>query len=91
MDGYACHVDFKTLLLLRDNGIVVAGLPAHASSVLKPLDLSIFGPLKEQFRLRLNIRTMTTAKNGLQYVFTIFEVLRNAYQCKIQSQVFDVH
>lgn len=28
MDGYACHVSFRTLSLLKENNIVVAGLPA---------------------------------------------------------------
>lgn len=49
MDGYSCHVSFKTLSLMKDNGIVVAGLPAHTSHALKPLDVSVFRPIKQEF------------------------------------------
>lgn len=44
LDEYSCHVSFRKLSLLRDNGIVVVGLPAHTSHVLQ-IDVAIFGPL----------------------------------------------
>lgn len=50
MDGYQCHISFKSLLLLKDNGIVVADLAAHASHVLQSLHVAVFRPLKEDIR-----------------------------------------
>lgn len=58
MDGYASHVSFKKLRLIWGNGIVAAGLPAHTPYVLQPLEVSIFGPVKEDFRRWVNIRTV---------------------------------
>lgn len=46
MDGYAFHISYKTLSLFSSNDISVAGLPAHTSHVLQPLDVGVFSPLK---------------------------------------------
>ena len=72
MDGYACQITFKTLSILCENGIVVVGIPAHTSHVLQPLDVGVFGRLKEKFRQLLVHRSITTSKKTritfLQYV-----------------------
>lgn len=70
-DVYECHIAFQTLSLLLYNGVVFAELTAHTSHVLKPLEFSIFGPLKENFRRRLNLRTITNAKEEHQDISTI--------------------
>ena len=43
-DGYAGHLQYRVLQLLKTNNIIVAGLPAHSSHVLQPLDVGVFAP-----------------------------------------------
>lgn len=50
MDGFSGHMTYKTSRLLRDNGIVVAGLPTHTPHVLQPLDITVFELLKQEFK-----------------------------------------
>ncbi len=78
-DGYAGHLTFRTLNHLKTNGIIVAGLPAHTSHVLQPLDVGVFGPLKEKFRQQLCARSVTSATNGRNDIYTVCELLRRAY------------
>lgn len=78
MDGYACHLSFKTLSLLK-NGIIVAGLPANTSHVLQPLDVSVFGQLKEEVRRRLSLQKAYKVKRDRNEVFTVCELLPDSY------------
>ena len=41
---------FKTLNYLKDNDVVVVGLPALTSHVLQTLHVGVFGPLKEELK-----------------------------------------
>lgn len=86
MDGYACHVSFRTLSLRKENDILVAGLLAHTSHVLQSLKISVFGPLKEDFVILLNMRTITTNNDERSVIFTICELLRNAYHAFFNPQ-----
>lgn len=65
MDGYACHLLFRTLSLLKENVILVLGLPVHTPHVLQPLDISVFGPPKEEFRRLLNMPKISTNKEKI--------------------------
>lgn len=38
-DRYALHINYRTFRLLKDNNIIVVGLPTHTSHVLQPLHL----------------------------------------------------
>lgn len=80
MDGYSCHISFKTLSLFRENGIVVACLPAHTSHVFQPLDVGVFSSLKEEFRRLLGRRTVFSKHETSNDIFTISESLCKAYQ-----------
>lgn len=42
LDGYGSHVQFKTLQLLKENGVIIIALPSHTSHVLQPWDVSVF-------------------------------------------------
>lgn len=79
LDRYSCHVSFKTLSVLKENGVIFAGLPVHMSNV-QPLDVRIFGPLKEEFRCLLNRRTIKTSKDTRNDISTMCELLCLAYQ-----------
>lgn len=46
VDGHKAHVTQEVILTAAQNQVLVFCLPAHASHLLQPLDLSLFGPLK---------------------------------------------
>ncbi len=79
VDGHGSHIQYSTLQLLKDNNIFVAGLPAHTSHALQPLDVGVFGPMKEYFRQLLSTRTIATAQGCRFDVFTVCELLSKAY------------
>ena len=47
VDGHKAHVTKDVIELAVRNNVLVFCLPAHASHLLQPLDLSLFGPLKK--------------------------------------------
>lgn len=76
--------------MFQENNIVVAGLPAHKSHALKPMDLSVFSPMKEAFKRPLSRRAVCTIYQGntRNDVFTVCELLRMSYQeCVIARNV----
>ena len=52
-DTFAGHLSYKALRRLRDDNIIFAGLPAHTSRALQPLEAEVFGPHKELSLLHL--------------------------------------
>lgn len=78
-DGFAGHLSYRVLSLFKAHRIIVAGLPAHTSHVLQPLDVGVFAPLKQAFRTHLSRRTVTSRKDARNDVFTICELLSLAY------------
>ncbi|KXJ15434.1 Jerky protein [Exaiptasia diaphana] len=47
VDGHKSHVTEELINAAVANNVIVFCLPAHASHLLQPLDLSLFGPLKK--------------------------------------------
>ena len=67
MDGHTTHINMAIIEFCRDNQIILFCLPAHASHILQPLDVSVFGPLKqfwnksiENFKMKYHL-SMTKA------------------------------
>jgi hypothetical protein len=50
LDGHGSHMTEDFLFECYINNIFVLFLPAHASHVLQPLDVALFGPLKQAYR-----------------------------------------
>ena len=46
MDGFSAHLNDVSIDLLVTNGISLKLLPPHSSHLLQPLDVLLFGPLK---------------------------------------------
>lgn len=46
MDSYSDHARYSTLKYLKENRIIVIGLPTHTSHTLQPLDVSVFSSFK---------------------------------------------
>jgi hypothetical protein len=47
MDGHTSHMNIAVAEFCRDNNIILYCFPAHASHVMQPLDVSVYGPLKK--------------------------------------------
>ncbi|KAM5526920.1 transposase [Fusarium oxysporum f. sp. phaseoli] len=54
LDGYRSHMTEEFLWECYNNNIYLLFLPAHASHVLEPLDVAVFGPLKRAYRRLLS-------------------------------------
>ena len=73
MDGHTTHINVAIGEFCRNNDIILYCLPAHASHILQPLDVSVYGPLKlfwnkalNNFKLKYNL-----AMNKSHF-FTVF-------------------
>ena len=49
LDGHTSHKSLAAVLKARENNIILLTLPPHCSHKLQPLDLTFFGPLKNQY------------------------------------------
>ena len=50
VDGHASHVSTEFIQFVRENKIVCLCLPAHSIHLLQPLDIGVFGPLKQNYK-----------------------------------------
>ncbi|XP_021345515.1 uncharacterized protein LOC110445301 [Mizuhopecten yessoensis] len=50
VDSHSTHIDLQTTRFCRENKIILYCLPAYASHIIQPLDVSFFGPLKLNWR-----------------------------------------
>jgi 4-hydroxybenzoate polyprenyltransferase len=50
LDGHGSHMTEDFLFECYDNNVFLLFLPAHTSHVLQPLDVAVFGPLKNAYR-----------------------------------------
>lgn len=46
MDGHSTHVNIAVSEFCRDNKIILYCFPPHASHIMQPLDIAVYGPLK---------------------------------------------
>ena len=47
LDGHISHINLAVSDFCRDNNIIIYCFPAHASHIMQPLDIAVFGPLKK--------------------------------------------
>ena len=47
MDGHTSHINLAVAEFCREKSIILFCLPPHASHILQPLDVSVYGPLKQ--------------------------------------------
>ena len=80
LDGYGAHKSFQALELLKRNNIFVIALPAHTSHRTQVLDYSIFSPFKTYLRNALNERVLTTSGSVRNDIYTLCELVHDAYK-----------
>ncbi|CDF33433.1 unnamed protein product [Chondrus crispus] len=79
-DGYGAHVSLRALKVLKENNIVVVGLPAHTSHRTQVLDYSVFSSFKTFFRSTLNRRAIGATNECRNDIYTLCEMLHEAYK-----------
>ena len=60
VDGHLSHVSTKFFQFVREHKIVCLYLPAHSTHLLQPLDVGVFGPLKQNYKMLLAEKTRFT-------------------------------
>ena len=49
LDGHTSHINIAVAQFCFDHDIILYCLPPHASHILQPLDVSVFGPMKKKW------------------------------------------
>jgi hypothetical protein len=70
MDNHESHISVPTLNFCKENGIVLLTFPPHCSHKLQPLDLSVYGPLKNYYNIA--VTDWLTSNGGS--TMTIYEI-----------------
>ena len=47
MDGHTSHLSYFVVKCAQENNVILFCFPLHNSHILQPLDVSVFGPLKQ--------------------------------------------
>ena len=77
-DGYSGHIQLEVLTLLQANRVHFVALPSHTSHVLKPLDVSVFGPFKS--KVQADLHKLSRHARFIE-VFGASMCLSTAYSC----------
>jgi hypothetical protein len=83
LDSHEAHISLAVIDFCRDNGIDLLTLPPHTSNKLQPLDISVFGPMKQRFRNAQN-NFMLSARRPI----TIYDIA--ALSCGAYNDSFTV-
>ena len=54
MDGHSSHINLAVADFCRKHEIILFCFPPHASHIIQPLDISVYGPLKKQWNTSVN-------------------------------------
>ena len=68
-DGYGSHVRYKTLKVVKNNGMICVGLLAQTSRAFQPINFSVFRAFKEDFKKQLGNKVITL--NGTNEIFLL--------------------
>jgi len=79
-DGYASHLSLRVLNLFRDACVIVYALPSHSSHLTQPLDVTVFGPMKERAKKTVSTDINNPLNAASKFtVYTACEVICTAY------------
>ena len=74
LDGHTSHINLAVADFCRENNIILYCFPAHASHVLQPLDVSVFGPLKKRWNKSIDdFRLVHKMSITRSHFFQIFD------------------
>ena len=85
MDGHTSHINVAVSELCRENDIILYCFPPHASHLMQPLDVSVYGPLKKYWNESLD--SFSRKYRGLAMTRNhFFSVLDTAWKKAVASR-----
>jgi len=78
-DGYGAYLAFRSLVILRQNNVIVVALLAHTSHRTQVLDYNVFSPYNSYFRNAPNRLVVAGGAEKRNDVYTLCEILNDAY------------
>ena len=60
MDGHSSHINLELIKLAREKGIILMCSPSHTTHALQPLDVGVYGPVKNSWKKILKEHKMQT-------------------------------
>lgn len=60
VDGHKSHLSLPLLKIAREKGVHLYCLPPHCTHVLQPLDVGVYGPIKQEWKKILREFKLTT-------------------------------
>jgi hypothetical protein len=72
LDGHSSHTSLEFIQYCEYHQIIPLCLPPHATHLLQPLDVSIFGPLGHQYKKLVRENSLFGAQNVTNEQFLIF-------------------
>ena len=74
LDGHTSHINLAVADFCREHEIIIFCFPPHASHVLQPLDVSVFGPLKKKWNKSIqDFRLLHKMSITRSHFFGIFD------------------
>lgn len=74
MDNHESHMSIEA----KDNGVVLLTFPPHCSHMMQPLDVSVYGPLKQYYDDACNAWQLENAGQFLT-IYNIAQILGAAF------------
>ena len=84
VDGHVSHTNPEFMQICHQNNIQLLLLPPHATHILQPLDIALFGPLKSKYKVELQ-RVLRRSKSKVvrkEHFIETYEVARRAAFCQ---------
>lgn len=72
LDGHSSHVSLEFIQYCEDHRVIPLCLPPHATHLLQPLDVSIFGPLGHRYRKLVQENSLFGVQNVTNEQFLVF-------------------
>ena len=85
MDNFVGHLDYAAFEYMRSHHVYVAGLQAHTSDLTKPLDLSVFGPYKKEYRQQYRTLNGKSTIIGIEQR-DVVNIMSGAYKKSFNSR-----
>jgi hypothetical protein len=75
MDGHTSHINVAVSEFCRDHEIILYSFPVHASHILQPLDVTVFGPLKKEWNRQIeSFRTENRVPMRRFFFFCVYDI-----------------
>ena len=80
MDSHCSHVSPEVLKFGQENDIVFVTFPSHTTHLLQPLDVGVFGPMKQSWRSKVlaHLRVKGSKPTRKDFVPIFIDVHRDA-------------